>query len=136
MSFSDAPQTAAEVAAAHREDDEALLARARSLGHSVPRYVGLAECTTLVRERLARQFPTQHFSVKRDRPGGSSVAVKWEGGPSEDDVAEVTRPLHGWVYDGSIDLAEPRPAIVLLPDGSTDFVQYAAHIVWLSRAAG
>jgi hypothetical protein len=121
--------TAAEVAAAHRADYDALMERAKSLGHGVP----LRECADIVRQKLTAQFPGQSFSVRIDRMGGSSVSVAWSGGPSEDEVEVVTRPLHGWVYDGSIDMAEPRPTILLLPGGDTDFVQYSTRIVWLRR---
>lgn len=81
-----------------------------------------------VRRQLTARFPGTRFSVRSDALG-NTVAVTWQGGPTEEEVRRLTRfhsrdwsPPGGiaWIdRAGSVCVVEPL-ALVVLDRGADD----------------
>jgi hypothetical protein len=65
----------------------------------------------LARADLKRAFPQTKFSVTSKKyAGGSSIDVRWDGGPTSKQVQGVAGKYHGSSFDPMQDLLEPTGA--------------------------
>lgn len=72
-------------------------------------YLSCAETAKLVRLALRHGFPAVRFSVRsKTYSGGASITVRWQGGPTAEEVESVVRPFEGAEFDGMIDLKAHR----------------------------
>lgn len=66
-----------------------------------PRWARPAEVTKHFRSTLRVEFPGVKFSAKTNTySGGSSVDVRWTGGPSLDAVEAAAKRFAGGRFDG------------------------------------
>lgn len=72
-----------------------------------PRTIDTAEVAKLMRRQLKLAFPqlpARFWSVRIDRyAGGSSVAVNWTDGPTEDQVKKITHAFGSARFEGMSD---------------------------------
>ena len=71
--------------------------------------VDVTEAAKRIRKDLKKSWPGVKFSVRSSRyAGGSSINVRWQGGPIESDVEKVTDYYRGENFDGMTALASSR----------------------------
>lgn len=70
------------------------------------RHIGTTEVAKLIRKQLKKDFkllyPNTKFSVRSSR--GSSIRVRWENGPSREQVEQSVGHFKGATFDGMQDL--------------------------------
>lgn len=99
----------------------------RADGRSSRGWIDTAEVAVLVRHGLKREFPGVKFSVTISRyAGGSSINVKYAGGPPERAVYHWLGQYAGNRFDGMIDLQYGADHY-LLPDGTAIFARTYGH---------
>lgn len=75
--------------------------------YSKAKWYRTAETAALVRAALKEKFAGVKFSITSSvYSGGSSIRVRWTGGPSEQEVREVTWGFTAGTFNGMIDLYE------------------------------
>jgi len=81
-------------------------------------YLSVTETAKLVRQVLAKQFPTTEFSVRSKKySGGASIDIRWTDGPAEREIEPFVKQFEGADFDGMIDL-KTYSSHYLLEDGS------------------
>lgn len=66
-----------------------------------------AGAASAIRKELKTAFPSTKFSVTSEvYAGGSSVRIKWENGPTKDQVETITKKYQYGSFNGMIDLYE------------------------------
>ena len=82
------------------------------------RSVSPAVTAKAIKKELKARYPDTKFSVTSSRfSGGSSVDVRYDGGPAESEVNEILDQYQGGRFDSMIDL-QTQAYSWLLPDGS------------------
>ena len=68
------------------------------------KYIAVTETAKLIRAALKEAFPEVKFSIKsRKYSGGSSIDVRWQDGPSYDQVNSIAKTFEGGYFDGMTD---------------------------------
>jgi hypothetical protein len=81
-------------------------------------YVGTVETAKMIRKALKAKFPGTKFYVRSSiYSGGSSIDVRWENGPTANEVDRVVKPFEGSGFDGMIDMKYSKSS-VMLADGT------------------
>lgn len=69
-----------------------------------------AKAAKQLKKELKSQFPDISFSVRsKSYSGGSSITVKWTGGPSKAEVQKIAKHWEAGSFNGMIDLYEYDP---------------------------
>lgn len=77
------------------------------------KYLDSTETAKLARQILKEAYPGVKFSVRTSKySGGASVSVRWEDGPASKEVDDLLSPLNGTYFDGMIDYAGTRYALL------------------------
>lgn len=96
-------------------------AKRQASAYPGPAWLTTAEAAKLLRERLKRDFPGVKFSVRSESySGGSSIRVRWSGGPDWRAVQAVADQYQFAGFDGMIDMQYFTDRW-LLPDGTLLF---------------
>jgi hypothetical protein len=81
-------------------------------------YLDPVDVAKLLREKLKQQFPGVKFRIRTSKyAGGSSIDIRWIGGPSRDEVDAIADRYQFADFCGMNDLKLHRQNW-LLPDGS------------------
>lgn len=77
------------------------------------KYLDSTETAKLARQILKEAYPGVKFSVRVSKySGGASIYVRWEDGPASKEVDDLLGPLNGTYFDGMIDYAGTRYALL------------------------
>ncbi len=101
---------------------------------STTEYLSVAETAKLVRAALKRDFPGVKFSVRSDSyAGGASIRVRYEDGPTVQQVQGTTSLFTGSSFDAMIDLKSYHDTLLADEDGNVRTVHFGADYVFVDR---
>lgn len=95
-----------------------------------------AETAKLIRAELKANYPLTKFSVRSDNySGGASIRIRWEDGPTSDEVDKLVKRYEGASFDGSIDLKSYNEPTLIAFTGQENpvLVSFGADYVFTDR---
>lgn len=100
------------------------------------RKIPIAEAVGMIEKTLGKAFPGVEFDVIAEgtNPKAMEIIVRWECGPTVDDVQTIVNRYRSSDYDGSAASA-PRK-VWLMPDGTIAGVAYRPEIQGSTARAG
>jgi hypothetical protein len=94
----------------------------QALDERPPECLSAEETARLARAALAAEFPGVEFGIQvHGYDGGTSMSVRWAGGPERDAVDAVVQQYAGAEFDGMTEEKVPRPVWRRVQFG-TDYV--------------
>lgn len=106
-------------------------------GTTMKKYLTCAETAKLVRKALKRNFPGTKFGVRSSNyAGGASIDIRWDLGPTSDQVKKVSGLYEGATFDGMIDLKTHHDTALMGENGEVEVVSMGADYIFTHRGYG